>query len=286
LPLHDVPCPSPPLTLRDLQSQSTTRTTTTSVNYPVYDRSIYMSQVWLAWFGTTSQTLKSLPQAESLAHLFTDDYLQFLQSHVPFPQLAQRTLWKQALSEPRIRIALHVRRGDVTPCSDDLDIVQRYLPNAYYQSVLTQALKDYSAQQIKTNAHNQKKPSHVSYDVIIFSQHPSLEPLTVDAFWPDDNMDSPNHTVTLTVHTDESTDLLDIWATMMVADTFVMSKSSFSIIPALLHHASKTEIVSSIWYTDFWYSPLPSWKRVDPQLQDDIPNQLRSIKRSLCPRPS
>jgi hypothetical protein len=141
----------------------------------------------------------------------------------------------------RTMVAVHIRRSDVTPCNDH---DRRYLSNAYYKRVL------------ETYAPN----TYNNYSVEIFSESSSLEPLQEFAAYGK-------------MRLDES--ILETWQSMMTADIFIMSKSSFSIVPAILNRHG------TIVYTSFWYEPLPQWTFVP---QTTIPSTLGLIdaERTYC----
>jgi hypothetical protein len=53
-----------------------------------------------------------------------------------------------------------------------------------------------------------------------------------------------------------STSLTDTWRDMMMADTLILSRSAFSLIPALLNRHG------TIWYIPFWWPKVDGWETV------------------------
>ena len=53
-----------------------------------------------------------------------------------------------------------------------------------------------------------------------------------------------------------NTDLLEAWSEMITADVLIMSKSSFSFVPALLSQGS-------VVYYPMWHAPLPDFYRLE-----------------------
>jgi hypothetical protein len=174
--------------------------------------------------------------------VFTDRWLDYIYSKIHYPldvedkkdeSLALRT--KQTSKPTRQRRAvLHIRRGDVQPCNDPED---RYLPNAYYQQTLLEHV-----------------PS--DYQITIHSESQSLEG------WDDLKKTLTNKWNTIDWKFDSP--ILTAWKDMMTADIFVMSKSSFSIIPAILNRQG------IIIYTPFWYEPLPHWQQSKVNYRQDL----------------
>ena len=136
-------------------------------------------------------------------------------------------------------VVVHIRRGDVNPCCWP----RRYIPNAYYQKLIDMYV---SSQKTK-------------YQVIIFTESTQFE--TMDDF------------VRKKYHVIVGGDLVTAWRHMMSADVFILSKSSFSFVPAILAstHKNKTRIV----YTPFWHSPLPGWDVVTSKEMDRFLKQER-----------
>ena len=109
-------------------------------------------------------------------------------------------------------IVAHVRRGDVS-----IKTPKRYLPNSYYISKIEERRLSSSR-------------------VIIFTEFaPGL-----------DDFYQRNYTVSFTPN------LSVIWSTILNADVFIMSRSSFSYVPALF---SRGIVV----YSPFWHQALPWW---------------------------
>lgn len=165
--------------------------------------------------------------------VFSKDWLEFIHSKVKYPSPVANTQ-KQAV--------VHIRRGDVEPCNDN---EQRYLPNAYYERVI----HDYIP---------------LDYTIIIHSEAQTVEG------W--ESFQQLNKTRTIIWKLDHP-NLLQTWQDMMTANIFVMSKSSFSVVPALLNRHGR------IIYTQFWYEPLPHWTRSTIPY-DDFDNA--NLKSKYC----
>jgi hypothetical protein len=138
-------------------------------------------------------------------------------------------------------IVVHIRRGDVNPCS--LGVDYRYLPNSHYVAIIKELLKE--------------RPDA---NVTVFSESESFE--SWDPFQKYDLV--------------LDADIAKVWNAMMSARVLVMSKSSFSLVPALLGNAS-------VIYTPFWNQPLPSWQVVSKDIQIETTEELRLLKKT-CPK--
>jgi len=136
----------------------------------------------------------------------------------------------------------HVRRGDVDLC--DPATRDRYLTNQHYRTLLDQ----YAAITNKGD------------EVIIFSEQKSTES------WDD----FANYNLQL----DQPPALA--WKAMMDADVLILSKSSFSIVPALFNR--KGVVV----YTPFWVEPLAHWTRVDDDTDRAERRAQIRLQHQLC----
>ena len=105
-----------------------------------------------------------------------------------------------------LQVAVHVRRGDVTPCSEP----ERYLPNSYYLYVLDNYIPELSLGR--------------SINVTIYSESSSYE--TSEPFKKRG------------YHLNLGTDLVHTWQALISADVLVLSRSAFSFAPALFNQNS------------------------------------------------
>jgi len=141
------------------------------------------------------------------------------------------------------RVVAHIRRGDVDLC--DPETKDRYLSNQHYLGLL---------------ALHSKKSDHVS----IFSELKSTEG------WED----FQNHDDDYNLQLDQPPTLA--WKEMMTADVLILSKSSFSIVPALFNR--KGVVV----YTPFWVQPLGHWTVVDDATDRASQRAAIRLQLQLC----
>uniref|UniRef100_A0A6S8I8Y2 Uncharacterized protein n=1 Tax=Amphora coffeiformis TaxID=265554 RepID=A0A6S8I8Y2_9STRA len=135
-----------------------------------------------------------------------------------------------------IQVAIHVRRGDVTPCREP----ERYLPNSYYISVVDQYITPLSF----------GRPINVT----IYSESTSFEG------W--DLFQKRGYNLML------GSNVARVWEAWMAADMLVMSRSSFSLVPALFNE-------NVVLYTPFWHKPLGNWTIVPKNGADDETKRLQ-----------
>jgi hypothetical protein len=179
--------------------------------------------------------------------LLTEDWL----AHVRRQVVAAPTSPKASVDDSTAwQVAVHIRRGDVTPCTQ----FERYLPNAYYLAVLDQYLPQLLRESTTTVS---RRPVQVS----IFSETESHE--SWDAF------------VDRGYKLEMGTNLTDVWYAMRTADVLVLSKSSFSLVPALWNP-------HTVLYTPFWHAPLPGWTRVASELVDLARSHVERLHRETC----
>jgi hypothetical protein len=67
-------------------------------------------------------------------------------------------------------------------------------------------------------------------------------------------------------------DLVTVWRSMLNVHVLIMSKSSFSLVPALLSRGT-------VLYTPFWHKPLPNWKVVDKDIVSSIAEEIRQLRK-------
>lgn len=171
---------------------------------------------------------------------FTPEYMDRLKSVIRYPK-------KQESQKKTNLIVVHIRRGKkITPCRKKLyKDFEPYLPNKHYQLLINKYLKD---------GYENK--------VIIYSQSSSYEKF--------DEFREKGYEL----HIDE--DIADVWKSVLISDVFIMSRSSFSFVPAMVASAS-TKVV----YTPFWEQPIRGWDivRKDILAQSDV--EFKRLK-STC----
>lgn len=106
--------------------------------------------------------------------------------------------------------------------------------------------------------------THTDARVVIFSESKSFEPLDV--------FSNKGYELIL------DGDVGEGWKTIMVADVIILSKSSFSYVPAALsmQDNNKTRVVVC---TEFWHKLLPGWERDDDMAH--VKQQLRLEKKKM-----
>ena len=170
--------------------------------------------------------------------LWTPDWLHYIRS---------KASYQPAPSSNVTQIVVHARRGDVSPCNKKL---KRYLPNQYYLQVLDEFIP------------RDGRPYHVTIFGESFSFSNPLEP------WTD--FSSRKHT---TLQLD--TDVRMVWHSIMTADVFIMSKSAFSMVPALFNTRGR------VVYTPYWNEPLLEWT-VLPSRRGKIRREIKRLQRTMC----
>ena len=269
-----------------LASLSTTTTTTKIVPSKVYrgsdrpNRAVFTA----AWKRHVQQ--RYIGPALSTSHLIQDQ--QKALSSTGY-QLGSRD--DEDDDHPLV-VAVHVRRGDVNPCNGSK---QRYLPNSHYQRILQHHVLSHDHhdnQHGNTDSTGRRRRRIV---IKIHSQRKSFEPWTdrVD-YWmgqfennkdQSDKNDVPSPLVQVQVLLDAP--LHEAWHDMMTADILVLSRSSFSYVPAILHPEEEDGVSSSprnhhhqVIYTPFWNDPLPGWTVVDEDLVQATQQDLEDMRKS------
>ena len=139
----------------------------------------------------------------------TGAYFEFLRTLIKYPNKPERRT-----------IAVHVRRGDITPCGIMTDGYYRYLPNQYYLRLI--------------DRYNPKNDS----DVFVYSESDSFETF--------DDFRERGYNVVL------DGPLAEVWQGIMMSDVVILSRSAFSLVPAYLTNGI-------VVFPECWLSPLPGW---------------------------
>uniref|UniRef100_A0A7R9WF20 Uncharacterized protein n=1 Tax=Pseudictyota dubia TaxID=2749911 RepID=A0A7R9WF20_9STRA len=124
----------------------------------------------------------------------------------------------------------------------------RYLPNSYY----LETIQEFS----KLAKDNQ------NIEVQVFSESDTSENFT--------EFENQGYKMVL----DGS--LEEVWRGVMSADVFIMSKSSFSYLPAVLNFHGV------IVYHPFWHKPSPGFQMVNRTFQRAAANRLKVLQEK-CP---
>ena len=150
---------------------------------------------------------------------------------------APRAIAEQRFPKSGHRVTVHVRRGDVTAT----DYPTRYLDNSYYLEQV-------------------EKYRRAGGEVIVFSQKGPTA-----AF---DDFRAIGCVVKLDTPLDE------VWLTAINSDVFVMSRSSFSHVPALL---TKGIVV----YHPYWHRPQDDWIVTSPTTKKGVDITAPTTKKGV-----
>ena len=146
-------------------------------------------------------------------------------------------------------IAVHVRRGDVTPCT----YKRRYLPNSHYLALIDQ----YTPNATTLNG----RPLQVT----IYSESNTFEPF--DAF--------TERNYNLEIDTEH---LAHVWSALSTADVAILSRSYFSIVPAAIN----PNIVVATEFFEFDVHVMDGWEFADPSLVESSDEIIRQMFLSQC----
>jgi hypothetical protein len=147
-----------------------------------------------------------------------------------------------ARNDDEFVIVAHIRRGELSPCKKQNKGFDRYLPNKHFLSVIDIYNKPGARIEIITEA-----KSFESLDIF--------------------------HEKGYTVNLED--DLASIWRTFISADVVILSRSDFSMIPAVLS-------IGQVVYTPFWHPPIRGWARVPKEIMDQTDAELQRLKDERC----
>ena len=232
------------------QNKFTTTTTTTTPRYELLEYDTYASIVSESFSKEWLDYIRSRSLLYSSSSLHEKENVSQKQQQTTRIWMEQR---QQDQQQGHYQIVVHVRRGDVTLCGTKF---KRYFPNAYYLALIDQ-YKQQSTQTTRTNGstrqqqeeqHQQQEEQQRPVNVTIFSNledpnaHNAHEPRES---WYD--FTSRGYHVVL------GSDLGETWQAMIAADVLILSKSSFSHVPAMFNRHG------TVVYTPYWTQPLPGW---------------------------
>jgi hypothetical protein len=165
--------------------------------------------------------------------------------------------FKEALSEyspeesnrdKPFEMAVHVRRGDVHPCT----YKRRYLPNEHFLQLIDRY----------TPKESFGRPVHVT----IYSESDSYEPL--------DDFILRNYTIKL-----DTKRLAEVWQALSTADVAILSRSYFSIVPAIIN----PNVVVATEFFDFDVTVMgDAWDYADASLVAASDQTTQAIFQTYC----
>jgi hypothetical protein len=158
--------------------------------------------------------------------LFTSEWVENLQLRFTPSHINNR-------EDGRLRVAVHIRRGDIDFCNR---FSWRYLPNLFYENLLDQELPKHCGPNITAGC-----------DVVVYSQSHSFESF------------APFYDRGFTVKLDSSME--EAWRAFMQADVMFASRSTFSWAPSFVNAYGKV-IFPQYPEGKVMREPLPGWSVV------------------------
>jgi hypothetical protein len=202
---------------------------------------------------------RGMPWLYNSVRLMDASWLETIQSMVSLPPKRSNDVFK---------IVVHIRRGDIMPCSGDQG--HRYLPNSYYLELIDDMIEKHG------------KPSKRKVEVVIHTQTYSFENLDV--------FRAKNYTFARAgavidgelsksaKHRDgEQPSMLDVWQEFMEADVLIMSSSMFSIVPAIFN---KNGI--KVYADNFFFNKLPQWEMASLDIRKRSKDEVKRLQQVQC----
>ena len=171
-------------------------------------------------------------EERNISRLFTQEWLRDMQQHIRYPPPLQN-----------FSIAVHIRRGDVSPCHWRWG--ERYMPNQFYLDLIQLYLPGNQSEGV---------------NVTIFSERHAYESFD----------DFAQYNLAL------DTDPLTVWEALFASHVVILSKSSFSLVPAWLR---REKVVSGPQY----HTLLPHWDAAPPHVLERTSAELKRLQ-GLCPK--
>lgn len=190
---------------------------------------------------------------------YTPEWLAYMRQEVEQQTKNKKNKKKKDMKSDTdvLSIAVHLRRGDVSLCTDNAD--RRYLPNSHYIRLLDQLLANVTS----------------PYQVTIYTEseehyggRPQYE--TLDVFT------SRGYKVQM----DGSR--RDVWRAFLAADVLVTAKSAFSLVPALL----RFDRDGTIFTPHQFAHALPHWQVLDSSFMETTEMDMKQLQAQKCPSES
>ena len=217
--------------------------------------------------SSTSSTTRMLNRAWYIEYdtkIFTSDYVKYLHNLMMIEQRQRKQPQQQPTASKSSTattttttwtIAVHIRRGDIGPCRPRTRGYNRYLPNSHYLRLIDR----YS-----TPPKGATTTTATTTKVIIYSESESFE--SFDVFY------QRGYDVIL------DGDIGQVWDGLLHSNVIILSRSSFSLVPAILSLTSNVVV-----YTPFWHEPLDHWDVVDETFLNQTDVEYKQIKKTQCP---
>ena len=139
-------------------------------------------------------------------------------------------------------IIVHMLRGNSSPCKEKSRGFHSYLPNLHYQTLIDKYMKPGAR-------------------VVIYTSAKSFEDLN----------EFRNRGYEVNV----DTSLKETWKEFVTADVMIMSRSDFSMVPAMV---AKGTVV----YTPFWHHSLRRWTRVSQTIMTKTDEETIRLQETKC----
>lgn len=139
-------------------------------------------------------------------------------------------------------IVVHMLRGNSSPCKEKSRGFYSYLPNLHYQNLIDKYMQPGAR-------------------VIIYTSAKSFEDL--------------NEFRNRGYEVNTDTSLKDTWKEFVTADVFIMSRSDFSMVPAMVANGI-------VVYTPFWHHILRRWKRASKSIMKQTDEETTRLQETKC----
>ena len=184
---------------------------------------------------------------------FTSEWLAYMRRAFATPNLPR-------YDDHVFRIAVHVRRGDVSLCTDNAN--RRYLPNSHYVRLIDQVLQRYNVTR-----------EHRPYTVTIYSESTHHDGKTKTQYEGFDEFVQRNYTMCL------DCGVRSTWRQFLAADVLIAAKSGFSMVPALLRLDKPGMVLTPHRFAPY----LPHWDVVSEDLMRQTAAEMKAMQIERCP---
>uniref|UniRef100_A0A7S3P5N5 Uncharacterized protein n=1 Tax=Amphora coffeiformis TaxID=265554 RepID=A0A7S3P5N5_9STRA len=160
------------------------------------------------------------------------------------------------------RIAAHIRRGDVSLCTDNAN--RRYLNNMHYIRIIDQVLDRYNISSTGTRT---------PYEVTIYSESDSHDTKTKAQYEDFAEFTERGYIMRLDYG------IRSTWREFIAADVLITAKSGFSMVPAILRLKKPGVIFTPHKHAYM----LPHWELVPEIFMQQTAAEMKAMQMERCP---
>jgi hypothetical protein len=167
------------------------------------------------------------------------------------------------------KVTVHIRRGDIDLCGPNKS---RYLPNRHYLDLIQEFATNGP---VTKHKHGTRHMKNLTANVVIHSEEPYGHANR-------NASESFEDFTKLGLAVEVNATASQVWQDMLESDVIIMSRSSFSVVPAFLASAVYRTGVSVYTPSLVYIDPMPEWVTVSQAQMRRTKKWLRRLREERC----